>query len=70
MGHDHALETLNAALALPEDFEVLGAVITKEDRRDYPEKAAAAAKLYMKKCRTRSIRPRLRARITLSRSAI
>ena len=45
VGHDHALETLNAALALQEDFEVLGAVITEEDRRDYPEKAAAAAKL-------------------------
>ena len=45
VGHDHALETLNAALALQEDFEVLGAVITKEDRRDYSEKAAAAAKL-------------------------
>lgn len=45
MGHDHALETLNAALALQEDFEVLGAVITEEDLRDYPEKAAAAAKL-------------------------
>lgn len=41
VGHDHALETLNAALALQEDFEVLGAVITEEDRRDYPEKAAA-----------------------------
>ena len=40
MGHDHALETLNAALALQEDFEVLGAVITEEDLRDYPEKAA------------------------------
>ena len=45
VGHDHALETLNAALALQEDFEVLGAVITEEDLRDYPEKAAAAAKL-------------------------
>ena len=45
VGHDHALETLNAALALQEDFEVLGAVITEEDLRDYPEKAAAATKL-------------------------